>query len=76
MKDFIQLIGDKFLTLIVLISYGVVVILGIISWVHESFFTFLITIIMGGVLVSLTFYFIYLIIDIRDSLREIKNKIK
>lgn len=76
MKDFIQLIGDKFLTLIVLISYGIVVILGIVSWVHESFFTFLITIIIGGLLVSLIFYFIYLIIDIRDSLREIKNKIK
>lgn len=73
MKDIILNMGGKFLTIIVALSYIVIVISGIAT-MGQGFWIGLFTLLGGIVANTLLFYFIYNIIDIRDSLREINAK--
>jgi len=76
MKDFIQSIGDKFLAIFVVLAYIGVLAAGINSMqgYNGGFWAGMGVIIGGFLSVSMFFYSIYVLIDIRDSLREIKDK--
>jgi hypothetical protein len=76
MKEFIQLIGDKFLAIVVILAYIGVVVGGITTMqgFNGGFWAGIGTMIGGFLAVSMFFYGIYILIDIRDSLREIKSK--
>ena len=73
MKDKIQSFGDKFISIIAILSYLAVIVSGF-GTMQASFLMGLMTIIGGVVSVTMLFYGIFIMIDIRDSLREIKNK--
>jgi len=76
MKDKIQSFGDKFISIIAILSYLAVIVsgFGAMQGYGGSFWIGLVTIIGGAVSVTMLFYGIFIMIDIRDSLREIKNK--
>lgn len=67
--------GDKFLTIVVALTYIVIIISGLVT-MGQGFWAGVITIIGGIVGNTLLFYFIYNIIDIRDSLRSLNTQQK
>lgn len=73
MKDIILRLGDKFLAVVVTLSYVAILISGI-SAMGQSFWNGLLALVVGFVLNTLLFFFIYNIIDIRESLREISKR--
>lgn len=73
MKDMILGLGDKFLAIIAVILYLAAIISGL-GTMSSSFMLGLMTLIGGIVSVTLLFYFIYVLIDIRDNIRSLNNK--
>ena len=76
MKNMIQSLGDKFIAIVVILAYLGVIVAGIgaMQSYGGNFLKGLMTMIGGFISVTMVFYGIFILIDIRDSLREIKNK--
>ena len=76
MKNFIQSFGDSFISIIAVIAYISVVISGIgaMQGYTGSFIAGILVILGGFVSVTMVFYILFVLIDIRDSLREIKKQ--
>lgn len=76
MKNLIQTFGDSFITIIAAIAYIGVVVSGIAAMqgYTGSFMGGILVIIGGFISVTMVFYILFVLIDIRDSLREIKKQ--
>lgn len=76
MKNFIQSFGDSFISIIAVIAYFSVVVSGIgaMQGYTGSFIAGILVILGGFVSVTMVFYILFVLIDIRDSLREIKKQ--
>lgn len=76
MKNLIQTFGDSFITIIAAIAYIGVVVNGIAAMqgYTGSFMGGILVIIGGFISVTMVFYILFVLIDIRDSLREIKKQ--
>jgi len=76
MKNIIQSIGDKFIAIALILFYigSIIAGFGAMSGYGGSFFIGIGTMIGGLLSTTMIFYGIYIMIDIRDSLREIKDK--
>lgn len=73
MKDLVLSLGEKFLNIIAIICLVGVVLGGIMQMGAIGFIGGLITIIVGVIGVVLAFFFIYLLIDIRDGIRALNK---
>lgn len=73
MKNIILSLGDTFLAVIATIMFIAVIIIAL-GTMNQSFILGLMTLVGGTVTVTLLFYFIYILVDIRDNLRAINNK--
>jgi len=73
LKKFIQAFGDSFISFIVAISYIVVVMSGFAAMKMSMMYGLML--IIGGVMsITMIFYVLFILIDIRDSLRTIKEQ--
>ena len=67
MKDLILGIGESFLNITVFIVTIAVVIIGLVAILNQGFFYGVSIIVIGIIVITVSTYFIYLLIDIRDK---------
>ena len=73
MKKIIQNLGDSFINIVAILAYILVIFTGISS-MQFSVMAGLGYTIIGIVSVTMIFYVLFILIDIRDSLRAIKSE--
>lgn len=68
LKNIVLAIGTKFIDLMVILSFILIVVLSIICMVKFSFLYGLLGLIFGSISLVMSTFFIYIFIDMRDSL--------
>jgi len=75
-KRFILSSGEKLIDILAILSLIVVILAGLGVGFQEGFFAFLIFEIVGLAYIVIMFFFIYLLLDIRDLLKKIEENTK
>lgn len=73
LKNIVLTIGTKFIDLMVILLFISIVVLSIICMVKASFLYGLLSLIFGSISLVMSTFFIYIFIDMRDSLLKIAN---
>jgi len=73
MKDLVLSLGVKFINVIAVISLIAVVLASLGQMADAGFIAGLVTLVVGVIGVTMAFFFIYLLIDIRDGIRDLNR---
>lgn len=73
MKQIIQKIGDKLIQVIAGLVYTILLVMAFSS---RNFEVTLLILVGGGIVATLFFYLLFALLDMRDSLRDIRDSLK